>query len=40
MSFDGLLHENPFMLSVDSIWHSDELTLLLKYFCIRKQEQS
>lgn len=40
MNFHALLPENPFMVSVGSIWHSDELTLLLKCFCIRKQEQS
>ena len=40
MNFHALLPENPFMVSVGSIWHSDELTLLLKCFYIRKQEQS
>ena len=40
MNFDALVPENPFMVSVGSIWHSDELTLLLKCFYIRKQEQS
>lgn len=40
MNFYAPLPENPFMVSVGSIWHSDELTLLLKCFYIRKQEQS
>lgn len=40
MNFYALLPENPFMVFVGSIWHSDELTLLLKCFYIRKQEQS
>lgn len=40
MNFHAPLPENPFMASVGSIWHSDELTLLLKCFSIRKQEQS
>lgn len=40
MNFYALLPENPFMVSVGSIWHSDELTLRLKCLYIRKQEQS
>lgn len=40
MNFYAPLPEIPFMVSVGSIWHSDELTLLLKCFYIRKQEQS
>jgi hypothetical protein len=40
MNFHAPVPEKPFMVSVGSIWHSEERTLLFKCLYIRQQEQS